>query len=150
MKQLVRLALAVMLACGVMAGSAQPAEAADAKDTKLTVKVNIAYDWIFWDLNFMTKDNYIGKPAVVKVGYFTAGGATGDMTYVPAVTPGKKTGEVTIYTEKGGLVNLEVIVCDAKNNRLGFYNMVLRNKGQTETVTVGIPETVEPQFVWGG
>ena len=60
------------------------------------------------------------------------------------ILPGKTSGQVDISSEKGELVNLNVYVVNAKNEVLGKWSMQITNKGQSETITISLPETTEP------
>lgn len=98
----------------------------------------------FWDYAFI-KETIPSKPATVKVewSFGNNGSNPKDATIISA---GKTSGQVAIVSAKGELVNLSIFVRNAKNEILGKWSMQVTNKGQTESVTISLPETIEPLF----
>lgn len=114
----------------------------------LTVKVAIDQPDLFWNYALLTKDSDLGKPAVVKLTWGTGDSHRQEQTDI-IVNPGKKSGQLSITTPKGTLVNLQIIVYDAKNTKFGSMSFQVRNNGQTQDVTVAPPLSTEPQINLG-
>jgi len=123
-------------------------EQATAPKANMTVKVNIDQPEIFWNYTFLTKDANLGKPANIKLAWSVGETGAKEKTEV-VVNAGKSAGQLTIVTEKGDLVNIRVSVCDAKNTKLGYIGLQVRNNGQTESVSMSPPEFTEPNINWG-
>jgi hypothetical protein len=114
----------------------------------LTVKVTIDQPELFWNYTLLTKDDDLGKPTAVKLTWGTGDSHRQESTDI-IVNSGKKAGQLSITTPKGILVNLQIIVCDAKNIKYGSMSFQLRNNGQTQDVTVAPPLSAEPQINLG-
>lgn len=110
----------------------------------MKLKVEVA-EKKFWDCTFFNKDADASKPSVIKAEW--GFGSMGKNVKTAVIVPnGKLTGEVAITSEKGSLVNLDVLVKDTNNKTLGYWGMQLINKGQTETVIINVPEEFRPEF----
>ncbi|MDR3591256.1 MAG: hypothetical protein P4N41_16505 [Negativicutes bacterium] len=119
---------------------------AQASPTKMTISVQVEDQTKkFWDYAYLTKDGYLSKAASIQVGW-DVGTISKDLKYETAVVQGKNSGDVTITTEKGELVNYRISVRDAKNVELGSISMQVKNKGQTEFYYVALPEFTEPRI----
>jgi hypothetical protein len=114
---------------------------------KLTVDIQIP-DKTFWNFIYLNKDGASGKPAVVKVGW-SLGEIAQNTNYQVAVESGKSSGQITITTAKGAMVNLRVSVRDTGNDELGFLNLQVKNKGQKETFSIAPPDYCEPKISYG-
>ncbi len=114
----------------------------------LIVKVTIDQPDLFWNYALLTKDADLGKPAAVKLTWGTGDSHRQEKTDI-IVNSGQKAGQLSITAPKGMLVNLQIIVCDAKNIKYGSMIFQVRNTGQTQDVTVGPPLSAEPQINLG-
>lgn len=146
MIKIMKFALSLLLALAVTTMPAMFAEAAPPQSDLATLKLKVEVaEKQFWDCAFYAKDADPSKPSVIKAEW--SFGNMGKNTKSAVLVPtGKLAGEVSITSEKGSLVNLDVLVKDAKNKTLGYWGMQLINKGQTETVIIALPEEFRPQF----
>ncbi|AIF52987.1 hypothetical protein [Pelosinus sp. UFO1] len=114
-----------------------------ASQATLQVKTEISNS-NFWDCTFI-KETIPSKPSTVNVEWSLGNNGSNpkDATIISA---GKTSGQVAIVSAKGELVNLSICVRNAKNQILGKWGMQVTNKGQTESVTISLPETIEPLF----
>jgi hypothetical protein len=113
--------------------------------SQATMQVNAAIsNSSFWDYTFI-KETIPSKPSTVKVEW-SLGNNGSNPKNATIISAGKTSGQVAIVSAKGELVNLSICVRNAKNEILGKWGMQVTNKGQTESVTISLPETVEPLF----
>lgn len=145
MNKLIKFTFTLLLGLALVALPATFAEAASQSDlATLKLKVEVA-EKQFWDFTFFAMGADPSKPSVIKAEW--SFGNMGKNAKSAVIVPnGKLAGEVSITSEKGSLVSLDILVKDAKNKTLGYWGMQLVNKGQTETVTISLPEEVRPQF----
>lgn len=146
MKRILKMMLATMVLTVL---SAMPAFAAAPQTTQVpqaTMKIMVEIDGQdFWNCSFYTKDNDPVKPAAIKVDW-SIGNMGRDAKAETIILPGKTSGQATITTDKGELVNVQVTVRGPKNQYLGSWGMQSVNKGQTETITIYKPMEVLPEF----
>lgn len=152
MKNIIRLTFILFVAFFISTNQspvkAAANEPAPAPKATMTVKINVDQPEIFWNYTFLTKDSSLGKPANIKLTWSVGETAAQEKTEV-VVTAGKSDGKLAIATEKGALVNIRVAVCDAKNVKLGYIGLQVRNNGQSESVSMSPPEFTEPHITWG-
>lgn len=139
MGYIVKICLA-LLACVSFSITTLPSVQAASQAT-IQVKAEISNS-NFWDYTFI-KESIPSKPSAVKVEW-TFGNMGNNAKNVAIILPGKTSGQVDILSAKGELVNLMVSVTNAKNEVLGKWSMQVTNKGQTETITISLPESIEP------
>lgn len=96
----------------------------------------------FWDYTFI-KENIPSKPSSVKVEW-SFGNTGNNPKNATIILPGKTAGQIDVVSVKGELVNLNICVINAKNEILGKWNMQVTNTGQTESITISLPESTEP------
>lgn len=133
-----------------MPSVSEAAPADEAKQAKLTVNVVVERPDVFWNCTFVTKDDFaIGKPAKVVVRWSIGSVPKNEKTETVLVT-GKELGKLEIIADKQALVNIEALIYTAKNERIGSIGIQVQNKGQNERIAVAPPETILPQFIWGG
>lgn len=140
-------AVMVLVVCIIV--SAASVSSVQASPATLTVLVDIDDQKVFWDCTYLTKEGVLGKPASIQVAWETGDVAVKAKTET-VMTPGKAKGKLAIVTEKGAVVNMRVSVRDAKNIQLGYINLQVVNKGQSELVTFAPPESIEPIVNYGG
>lgn len=130
------------LVCAVFSLTALPSVQAASQAT-MQVNVEISNS-NFWDYNFI-KEATPSKPSAVKAewSFGNTGSNPKDATILSA---GKTSGQIAIVSAKGELVNLSISVRNAKNEILGKWNMQVTNTGQTEKISISLPETIEPLF----
>lgn len=149
MNQIFRISLVFLAAFLIFLS--YPAQAANQETpptAKLTVNVNIDQSNIFWNYTFLTKDGDLGKPAAIKL-IWSRGDSPSKEKTETILIPGKSSGNTTIVTDKGSIVNLRVCVYDVKNNKLGYIDLQVQNKGQSETINITPPEFTQPTMTWG-
>lgn len=139
MGHIIKICLA-SLVCVFFSITALPSAQAASQAT-MQVKAEIT-DSNFWDYTFI-KETIPSKPSTVKVewSFGNTGSNAKDATIISA---GKTAGQVAIVSAKGESVNLRICVRNAKNEILGTWSMQITNTGQTESVTISLPETIEP------
>ena len=148
MKHLLKVVCLLFASCFVFAGFTANAAAAGASTATLRINVTIDQPNLFWNYTFLTKDGDFGKPTAVKLTWGT-GDTKRQETTQTIVNPGEKKGHLEITTEKGALINFQVLVLDADNARHGTLGFQVRNSGQTELVTIAPPDFSEPQITFG-
>jgi len=114
-----------------------------ASQATLQVKTEISNS-NFWDYTFI-KETIPSKPSTITVEWSLGNGGSNPKN-ATIISVGKTSGQVAIVSTKGDLVNLSIYVKNSKNQILGKWGMQVTNKGQTESVTISLPETVEPLF----
>jgi hypothetical protein len=133
--------LALILACLPVAQAAEQA--------KLKIDVSVDRPETFWACTFVTSDDMVvGKPAKIVLKYSLGLSGVKEKSET-IITQGKKSGTFSLDTDKNELVNLEVLVFDAANHKLGSSGFQVRNNGQLEFIVVGPPPVIEPRFNWG-
>ncbi len=151
MGQFIRFTLGIVFCIIVSVITSPSAQAASGQaapaQTTMKVKVSIDQPDIFWNYTFLTKDTTLGKPATVKLVWSVGEVPKSEKTEV-VVNTGKTAGQLDISTEKKALVNINAIVYDSKNNKLGVINLQIQNNGQTENITISPPEFTEPKIIW--
>ncbi len=152
MSQLIKLTLALLITIVVSVfpnplAQAEAGQPASSKAT-LTVQVNIDQPNIFWNYTFLTQNSTLGKPAAIKL-VWGLGVVQRQAKNETVVTEGKSSGQTTIVTDKGELINIRVAVCDSKGTTLGFTSIQVKNNGQTETFVMSPPDSTEPKITWG-
>lgn len=152
MKQLTKYFFALLLPL-VFATFSLPtvhAENSPANVPQETLKVHVIIDQpdLFWNYSFLTKDADLGKPAAVKLVWGTGESHRQEKSDV-IVSQGKKAGQLSITADKGSLVNLQIVVCDANNTKYGSMSFQVRNNGQTQDITVAPPDSSEPKIDLG-
>ena len=147
-----KIAVVLFMSAIISVLSSLPAQAATDKlpatATKLTLKVQIDQPEVFWNYTFLTRDSEFSKPSIIRIEW-GVGNFSGQTKQATLVLDSKSSGKLSINTEKGELVSLNVAVLGAKNLKLGSISLQVRNSGQTETLTITPPEIVEPTFTWG-
>lgn len=139
MGHIIKFCLASLVCVFFSITSLPPVQAA----SQATIQVNAEIsDSDFWNYTFI-KDTIPSKPSVVKIEW-NLGNNGGNSKDATIITAGKTSGQVAIVSAKGELVNLSICVRNAKNEILGKWSMQVTNKGQTESFTISLPETVEP------
>lgn len=139
MRHIIKVCVAV-LACVFFSIATVPAVQAA---PQATIQVNAEINGFnFWECTFI-KDNLPSKPAVVKVEW-SIGNNGSNQKEATLIAAGKTSGQVAIVTEKGELVNISICVKNSRNEVLGKWGTQLTNKGQTESVTISLPDTSEP------
>jgi hypothetical protein len=152
MSQLIKLTVALFIAIivsafptpSVQAEASQPAP----PKANLIIQVNIDQPDIFWNYTFLTKNSTLSKPSAVKL-VWGLGVVQRQAKNEIVVTGGKTSGQVTVVTDKGELINIRVAVCDSKGTTLGFTSIQVKNNGQTETFVMSPPDSTEPKITWG-
>jgi hypothetical protein len=152
MKQLTKYFLTLLLPL-VFAAFSLPtvhAEAIPSNVPQETLKVHVIIDQpdLFWNYSFLTKDADLGKPETVKLVWGTGESHRQEKTEV-IVSQGKKSGQLSITADRGALVNLQIVVCDAHNTKYGSMSFQVRNNGQTQDITVAPPDSSEPKIDLG-
>jgi len=113
--------------------------------SQATIQVNAEIsDSNFWDCTFI-KEAIPSKPSIVKIEW-SLGNNYSTPKDATIISAGKTKGQLAIVSEKGELVNLSIRIKNAKNETLGKWDMQVINKGQSESVTISLPETIEPLF----
>lgn len=114
-----------------------------APQTTMQVNAEILNSY-FWDSTFV-KESFPSKPSSINVewSFGINGSNSKEVIIIPA---GKTSGKVNIESAKGEIVNINVCVKNAKNETLGKWSIQVPNKGQDESVTISIPDKVEPLF----
>ncbi len=151
MGQLAKFVLALFVFAAFTAVSVDHVQAAPSGPpamATLKVKVSIDQPDIFWKYTFLTKDADLGKPTDIKIAWSVGELQRQEKTQT-VISAGKSSGEVSIVTEKGALVNVQVSVRDAKGIKYGYTSLQVRNNGQTENITISPPESSEPKITWG-
>ncbi len=139
MSHIIKLCLA-SLVCVLFSVTALPSVQAA---SQATIQVNAEiYNSDFWDCTFI-KDNTPSKPAVVKVEW-SFGNNGSKQKEATIIAAGKTKGQVAIVAEKGEIVNISICVKNAHNEILGKWGTQLTNKGQSESVTISLPDKAEP------
>lgn len=139
MGHIIKLCLA-SLACVLFSVTAMPSVQAA---SQATIQVNAEiYNSDFWDCTFI-KDSILSKPAVVKVEW-SFGNNGNKQKEATLIAAGKTKGQVSIVAEKGELVNISICVKNDQNEILGKWGTQLTNKGQSENVTISLPDSSEP------
>lgn len=128
------------LVCVFFSITTLPAAEATSPAT-LQVKAEISNS-NFWDFTFV-KESIPSKASSVKVEW-TFGNTGKSPKNSTLIVAGKTSGQADILSEKGELVNLTVCVINAKSEILGKWSMQITNKGQAETITISLPERIEP------
>ncbi|MEN6565372.1 MAG: hypothetical protein ABFC57_03635 [Veillonellales bacterium] len=155
MRQFIKLTLVLMMSA-VITGLSLPSAAAAATtataqsapgQATLTVKATVDQPEIFWKYTFLTKDSDLGKPADIKLVWSFGQTQIHEKTET-IVNAGKDSGQLSLVTEKGALVNILLSVRDSKNVNLGSINLQVRNNGQTESISFTPPEFSEPKITW--
>jgi hypothetical protein len=146
MRKLAQLALIFFLSLLALSLSILPGQAAPANTVTTTVQIYIDDPATYWTYPYITREGVIVKPASVQVEWDAGDGKS---TKTTLVTQGQKSGVLVITSEKGALLTLKVVVCDANNAPLGTLSMQTRNKGQTESFTVTYPDFTEPKINQG-
>lgn len=120
-----------------------------AEQSKLKVDISVDRPETFWVCTFVTSDDMVvAKPAKIVLKYSLGLSGVKEKSET-IVTQGQKLGHFSLDTNKNELINLEVIVLDAANKKLGSSGFQVRNNGQLEFIVVAPPPVVEPQFNWG-
>ncbi|MCX7779545.1 MAG: hypothetical protein N2491_01365 [Negativicutes bacterium] len=116
-----------------------------APEASLKIAVEIMDDTKFWNCSFFTKDGTPVKPTAVKVDW-SIGNLGKNEKVQTIILPGKSSGQASIVTEKGALVNIGVSIRGPKNEYLGSWSSQTLNNGQTETIVITPPESVLPEI----
>ncbi|MDU2065580.1 MAG: hypothetical protein E6713_12195 [Sporomusaceae bacterium] len=149
MKLLTQTILSVFLACFALLSipTTTFAEAAPTATMRIDVKVDQAD--VFWNTTYLTKDSSdFGKAAAVNLTWGIGDTKRQEQTQ-PLIAPGKGKGRVEITTEKGALINFQVVVLDADKQKHGTLSFQVRNNGQTEYITIAPPDFIEPNLTFG-
>ena len=136
-----RYILSALLACLLIFAAPSPGDAAQAK-MDLTVEIDDVDT--FWNCTYYLTDKTPMKPAEIRLEW--AIGDFGKPAAATIVTAQKMSGEYTITTEKGDIVNLALYVIGNKKEQLASWNLQIVNKGQKETIAITPPKTVQPEF----
>ena len=139
MNHIIKICL-VSLVCVLFSITALPVAAA-ASPATIQVKAEV-FDSNFWDFTFI-KESIPSKATSIKAEWSLGNTGKNPKTST-IILAGKTSGQIDISSEKGELVNLNVCVINAKNEVLGKWSMQITNKGQTETITIALPERTEP------
>lgn len=122
---------------------ATPFHAANASPANMTVEVIVDNPSTFWASTYYAKEEMPTSAAEIKLEWSIGNSKTQRET---VVLKGKDSGKISIPAEKGSLVNLQVFVVNAKNEKLGTWSLQIINNGKTEAIRVFSPESVQPEF----
>lgn len=136
----------VFTAIPVTSVQAAPGEAPPT--AKLKVRVDIDPADVFWKCTFLNEDADLGKPTEIKLTW-SVGQLQRQEKSQTIVAAGKSSGEAFITAEKGALVNIQIAVCDSRGVKHGYTSIQVRNNGQTENISISLPESFEPKITWG-
>lgn len=139
-----------LFACIVGIGIASPVPALAAPQSgtsSMVITVEIADPDVFWNSTYYQKDTTPRKPASVSLEW---GMANKPSTTGATIIPLKKDkGEYKITSEKGAVIDFDLIIKDEKGRKIVNWGMQLQNNGQTETITITPPPSNSPDFARG-
>lgn len=122
-----------------------PLSTAVAAPAKIPIIVKVDASDIFWNSAYYTsQEKTPARPAEIKLEWSV--GDFGKPAVVSLVRTNKEEGHFTIEAEKGAVVNIRIFAVSAKGETVASWNMQFLNKGQTETITITPPASVQPEF----
>ena len=136
-----RYILSALLACLLFFAAPLTGDAAPAK-----MEVNVQVDDVdaFWNCSYYLTDKTPMKPTEISLEWTV--GNFGKPASTTIVAAKKDSGQYTITTEKGDVVNLALYVIGNKKEKISSWNLQIINKGQKETIIISAPKTVQPEF----